>query len=193
MALELRRPVRIGAGFGFVPSKDMPDDMWANYISYIIARIINFCFDRTNNIPLEEKPDLWQALHAEVLEWRSSRPASFNTFSTTPKFGNIFPSHWMVRPWHGKYHLANLSKNMLIFVIRIVAGEQYCSVAEILLAQSKPHPDIPQFRNLNLDQDQEIIQDSSLRVCGLAFTNENIATRVNAFGPLAFCMTPKLT
>jgi hypothetical protein len=26
-----------------------------------------------------------------------------------------------------------------------------------------------------------------LKICGLAFTNDNVSARVNAFGPLAFC------
>jgi len=71
--------------------------------------------------------------------------------------------------------------------IWVVAGEQYCSVAEILLALSKPNTDILQFRILGIEQSQGIIQGHALKVCGLAFTNENIAARVNAFGPLAFC------
>ena len=33
-------------------------------------------------------------------------------------------------------------------------------------------------------------QEHALRVCGLAWTNEDIAARVNAFGPLAFCKQP---
>jgi hypothetical protein len=58
MALELRRPVRIGSGFEFVPNKDMPDDMWANYISHILARIINFCFDDASCVSLEQKTEI---------------------------------------------------------------------------------------------------------------------------------------
>jgi hypothetical protein len=60
-------------------------------------------------------------------------------------------------------------------------------VAKILLALSKPHMDNSQLRNLDLEQNRELIQENALKVCGLAFTNENIAARVNAFGPLAFC------
>jgi hypothetical protein len=35
--------------------------------------------------------------------------------------------------------------------------------------------------------DLSFAEDRALRVCGLAATNDDIAARVNAFGPLAFC------
>lgn len=31
------------------------------------------------------------------------------------------------------------------------------------------------------------VLENTLQVCGLAYTNENTAARVNAFGPLAYC------
>lgn len=37
------------------------------------------------------------------------------------------------------------------------------------------------------EDDEACIRDKALEVCGLAFTNDNVAARVNAFGPLAFC------
>jgi len=102
MALELRRPVRIGSGFEFVPSQDMDNDMWSNYISYILAKVINFCFangDGTTN--LERRGETWQVLEKEVESWRESRPENFNAFSMAEKAGNAFPSIWLLSPWHG--------------------------------------------------------------------------------------------
>jgi len=37
--------------------------------------------------------------------------------------------------------------------------------------------------------DLEFAEDRALRVCGLAWTNEDASAMVNAFGPLAFCKT----
>lgn len=37
------------------------------------------------------------------------------------------------------------------------------------------------------EDDEACIRDKALEVCGLAYTNDNVAARVNAFGPLAFC------
>jgi hypothetical protein len=42
--LELRRLVRISTGFEFVLSENASDDMWSNYVSYILSKVINFCF-----------------------------------------------------------------------------------------------------------------------------------------------------
>ena len=111
MALEIRRPVRISSRFEFLTNKDMLDDMWANCISHILARIINFCFDDAICVSLEQKTEIWQALQAEIFEWRSSRPTSFNPFSSAPKPGNVFPLIWLLRPWNGTSHLRALARN----------------------------------------------------------------------------------
>jgi hypothetical protein len=103
MALELRRPVRMGTGFEFLPSRDMADDMWANYISYLLARVINFCFGNNGDVELEDRGMAWQELKDDVVAWRSSRPESFNPFATAPKAGNAFPSIWILQPWHSKF------------------------------------------------------------------------------------------
>jgi hypothetical protein len=103
MALELRRPVRIGSGFAFVASGEMGDDMWANYMSYILAKVINFCFDEGGDLGggWEEREGNWRELEKEVEEWGENRPTSFDYFSTAAKEGNKFPSIWLLSPWHG--------------------------------------------------------------------------------------------
>jgi hypothetical protein len=64
-----------------------------------------------------------------------------------------------------------------------VAAQQYYSIAEILLTLYNPlHPGA-QFG----EPERQFAEDHALRVCGLAFTNDNVAARVNAFGPLSFC------
>jgi hypothetical protein len=57
-------------------------------------------------------------------------------------------------------------------------------MAEILLILSSPRLQNPSIEG-GLDLDR--VQDLALNVCGLAFTNESVAARVNAFGPLTFC------
>lgn len=111
MALELRRPVRMGTGFEFVPSENMTDDMWSNYISYILAKVINFCFDDMGTRTLEHRGASWQELETEVSTWRSNRPLSFNAFSTASKYGNAFVSLWLLSPWHGKFGLNCCHRN----------------------------------------------------------------------------------
>jgi hypothetical protein len=77
-------------------------------------------------------------------------------------------------------------------MIRTVAGEQYLSVAGILLELSKPQQDTPQFGIHGREESQADIEGHVLKICGLAFTNDNISARVNAFGPLAFCKSSSM-
>ena len=102
MALELRRAVRLGSEFDYSPSDDRPDDTWAHSITYILARVINFCFDTTVEMSSSERKGTCEYLSECVSDWRSNRPKSFNPFSAAPKPGNAFPSIWLLQPWHGK-------------------------------------------------------------------------------------------
>lgn len=109
VALESRRLVRFSIGFHFVPEEIMADDKWANYITFILAKTINFCFSVPANEDRGERTDRWRELSEETSSWRQKLPVTFHPFSTAPQPGNIFPSIWLLRPWH-------------------VAAEQYCSV-----------------------------------------------------------------
>jgi len=104
MALELRRPVRIGSGFAFVASGEMGDDMWANYMSYVLAKVVNFCFDDGfGGGNAGQRIEIWRKLQGEVEGWGEKRPESFYPFSTGAKEGNVFPSIWLLSPWHGNF------------------------------------------------------------------------------------------
>jgi hypothetical protein len=105
MALELRRAVRLGSKFDYAAIDDWPDDIWAHSITYILARVVNFCFDATNEMSFAERKETWEYLSECVSDWCSNRPKSFNPFSGAPKPGNAFPSIWLLRPWHGKFFL----------------------------------------------------------------------------------------
>ncbi|KAG9230251.1 hypothetical protein BJ875DRAFT_162264 [Amylocarpus encephaloides] len=159
VALECRRPTRIGFSLEHEPAEHDSETMPANKISYILATIINYCFRQTPPGEMPSKNQLsWQSLRTELTTWREQLPPVFDPFSTSNKPGNPFASLWLLQPWH-------------------VAAQQYYSVAEILLATQKP----------GLGIDRDVILYHALRVCGLAYTNENVAARVNAFGPLSFC------
>lgn len=63
---------------------------------------------------------------------------------------------------------------------------QYASIAEMLLILSSPGFEKSADRHIRMNRVQEL----ALYVCGLAFTNHSVAARVNAFGPLSFCIFP---
>ncbi|KAE8449832.1 hypothetical protein EG329_007309 [Mollisiaceae sp. DMI_Dod_QoI] len=184
VALESRRSVRFSTGFHFVPELVMADQ-WANAITFILAKTINLCFSDASNESMDERNNLWQALAAELASWRHGLPITFQPFSTASRPGNVFPSIWLLRPWHGKFiHFKSLNRADLCL---IVAAEQYCSVIEILLELSRPCSTETSLRPPAIDRSRETIVQHVLKICGLAYTNDNIPARVNAFGPLAFC------
>ncbi|KAI9729384.1 MAG: hypothetical protein M1834_006908 [Cirrosporium novae-zelandiae] len=171
VGLECRRPVRISTDFpDFQPDANVQDDMKANLITYILARIINFCFHGHHDSPLpiqKERIAEWEGLRMKLTLWTQNLPSSFEPISTACATENLFPSFWMLAPWH-------------------VSSLQYASIAEILLALYDPlyqESLEPSIRQVSLD----FIQEHVLRVCGLAWTNKDVAARVNAFGPLSFC------
>ena len=101
VALQYRRPVRTGLIFESHVTKRGGDDMIANDISYLLARIINFCFSLSSDRNSQEDRTIdWQCIHADLLEWKNGLPSSFEPVSTAPKAGNAFSSIWMLRPWH---------------------------------------------------------------------------------------------
>ncbi|KAK0636414.1 hypothetical protein B0T17DRAFT_81262 [Bombardia bombarda] len=187
VGLAYDRPVRIPSQdftslHKMITCSTISDDMRANLITYILARTVNFHFAQaqqaTHLVQVQgaESPgrvdqlhhggveSTWEELKSDVQLWTSHLPSTFEPFSLAPKRAHfdLFPSKWMIRPWH-------------------VSALQYVSIAEILLLLSCPSSTLP-------DQSRRSqIQQLTLRVCGLAFTNDNIAARVNAFGPLIFC------
>ncbi len=185
VALESRRSVRFSTGFHFVPELVMADDQWANAITFILAKTINLCFSDASNESMDERNNLWQALAAELASWRHGLPITFQPFSTASRAGNVFPSIWLLQPWHGKFiHVKGLSCADLCLA---VAAEQYYSVAEILLELSRPLSTQTPLSTTATDRSQETVVQHALKICGLAYTNDDVPARVNAFGPLAFC------
>ncbi|KUJ17910.1 uncharacterized protein LY89DRAFT_30609 [Mollisia scopiformis] len=166
VALESRRPVRFSAGFHFIPEPAMSDDKCANAITFILAKTINLCFADASTEDSTNRREPWDEIVGEVSSWRQNLPVSFRPFSAAPKPGNVFPSIWFLQPWH-------------------VASEQYYSVTEILL--SSCHSSSTSSIPFQADQNRERVVFHALQICGLAYTNDDVSARVNAFGPLAFC------
>lgn len=103
VALECRRPVRMGDNFTWEGKGELTDDMLANLMSYHLARIINFCFavHPVHTLP-GNRVLAWHDLRSDLTTWRDSLPSTFNPFSIAAKPGNAFPSLWMLQPWHSK-------------------------------------------------------------------------------------------
>lgn len=121
VGLAYHRPVRIPSQeFGSLRNRilrgSIGDDMWANLITYLLARIMNFTFSQVQHQQTSEgvagsidpnerdRETQWMELRSDLGLWASNLPASFEPFSRAPKHGNVFPSEWVTKPWHGKTH-----------------------------------------------------------------------------------------
>jgi len=101
VALESHQPVRFGEGFHFVLDAAMPDDMWANAITFVMANTIKFTFSDTNDEDLNNRAEKFQEISTLVSSWREATAVTFPPFSTAPEPGNVFPSIWQLKLCHG--------------------------------------------------------------------------------------------
>ena len=118
IGMASNRSVRIGKGFthlrDMITCDTIGDDMRANLITYILARLLNLYFTFTEASVegdgghwTDEHFATWMDLRADLTLWNEHLPAAFQPFSTAPKPGNIFTSEWMLKPWHGKIYTPN--------------------------------------------------------------------------------------
>jgi hypothetical protein len=108
------------------------------------------------------------------LSARGSLPASFDPYSTANIVGNAFRLCGCYA--HGTVGVLDRSPCLQCAQTKYfftVAAQQYCSVAELLLALVKP---------LLLDGGGGSQAFPNL---GLAYSNNDVTARVNAFGPLS--------
>lgn len=104
VALECQRPVRTNIRLDLKALGICSDSMFANIITYILARIINHCFTQDAiDEHMEQRRLDWYKLDGELKWWMESLPGSYAPFSVAAKIGNEFPSEWHLRPWHGKF------------------------------------------------------------------------------------------
>lgn len=81
-----RRPTIIDLSSCFVTSIDLhsptSDEMWANRIYYLLAKVINFAFRRSSaaEVNEEERQREWKELEAAVERWKESLPPGFQPF-----------------------------------------------------------------------------------------------------------------
>jgi hypothetical protein len=114
VGLACRRPVRIGNHAKFPQFRDVVsrpgigDDMRANLITYTLACVINLHFESKDPLSGSPSPnrieqsEQWTTLEEDLKLWRHRLPSTFEPFSLASVPGSVFPSYWMLKPWHGK-------------------------------------------------------------------------------------------
>ncbi|KAI2895519.1 transcriptional regulator family: Fungal Specific TF [Aspergillus niger] len=147
------------------------DDMdFANYITFLLGRVINRCL-AVDSPPLDIIE--WKALKADIDQWRSALPPSFDTIQTPGlKTRSNFPSIWTLRSWH------------------VSTLHYYHTAMGILwLAQPAAWPLKALQRIDDMDCLRQRLDYHATEICALAISSESASVWVNAFGPVAFCGT----
>ncbi|OQE77525.1 hypothetical protein PENNAL_c0060G05897 [Penicillium nalgiovense] len=168
VALIEQRGLMITLSDQNAPPEPTEDADFANYITFLLGKIINRCLslDSSALSPLE-----WEAMKADLDEWKSSLPPSFDTIQT-PGLGKQsgFPSVWTLRTWH------------------VSTLHYYHTAMGILwLAQPATQP----LKALQRIDDMECLRRKleyhATEICALAISSDSAPVWVNAFGPIAFC------
>lgn len=74
----------------------------ANYISYILGRVINRCLHKDGEA-LDKRE--WDSLKEDLNSWKASLPSSFGPIITPGlRGGSRFPSAWNTSKWHSTWH-----------------------------------------------------------------------------------------
>jgi len=108
VALECQRPVRINLHIDVTAAMSEPESMYANTVTYLLARVINHCFagDATGLGQFDD--DEWMELNENLNSWNENLPPSYKPYSRAPRAGNQFPSEWYLRPWHSEFQALTL-------------------------------------------------------------------------------------
>lgn len=177
VSLECRRPVRLTINLDIRTVGPQPESMHANTITYIVAQNINHCFNRgSTNQQEDSNHDEWTSLKGDLTYWKEGLPTSYEPYSRASKEGNVFPSAWYLRPWHSK--LDSSFGRQAAEANTVAAAEYYLTAQTLLL-----------LHNSDTVLDVKNVEG----LCGIAYTNESKAARVNAFGPMAFCKSSLLS
>jgi hypothetical protein len=94
-----RRPTIMDLTSCFVTSLDLEsptsDEMWANRMFYLLAKVINFAFGRASATNDQQRWNEGRELEAAVVRWRENLPPGFQPFWHAEADGgelNPFPS-----------------------------------------------------------------------------------------------------
>ncbi|KAJ5421895.1 hypothetical protein N7491_010340, partial [Penicillium cf. griseofulvum] len=163
VALIEQRGLMITLSNQNAPPEPIEDTDFANYVTFLLGKIINrfTCIE-----PLE-----WEAMKADLDKWKSSLPSSFDAIQTPGlRKESSFPSIWTLRSWH------------------VSTLHYYHTAMEILwLAQPAAQP----LKALQRINDMECLRRNleyhATEICALAFSSDSAPVWVNAFGPIAFC------
>ncbi|KPM45002.1 hypothetical protein AK830_g1518 [Neonectria ditissima] len=148
------------------------DHDYLNSITLVLGNIINATF--RDWLSVQE----WDAAFDLVQQWASTRPKRLGPFSKRPAGSGMdqgFPQVWFLQPCHA-------------------AAMHYFLVSVVILTVYANTESFPRLWTLHLLEHDQMSKDAllealALEVCGITFTNKTATVTVNAFGPIAYCLS----
>jgi hypothetical protein len=150
------------------------DDAVANWIPWIYAHVINFCFGLEEERTFEN----WEILNNQVDDWRRVLPPSFTPLfyrGRDPDPDNPFPAIWFLCEWHSKFgfqlsfllllhrfsviyscHFLNIHGNIELTSAVPVLGMQSYHMAKALLNLHRPQVPMTGIEKLSHQRTQEV-------------------------------------
>ncbi|OJJ32640.1 hypothetical protein ASPWEDRAFT_60968 [Aspergillus wentii DTO 134E9] len=167
VALIDKRSLKIDLSDRHIPPRMEGDDDLANYISYLLGKIINQCLDEQTE-PVSE--DVWECLKGELDSWKDSLRGSFDPIETPRLYGeSSFPCLWTTCGWHA-------------------SSLQYYHTAMCILCLAQPSHILNTLQHINRIKELEIkLSHHATQVCALAISSNSAPVWVNSFGPISFC------
>ncbi|KAI1497264.1 hypothetical protein F5X99DRAFT_423679 [Biscogniauxia marginata] len=146
-----------------------------NAMSLVLGRIINTMIQATASA-IEET---WETLLALVRTSLSELPRHFQPFSrvSIPLLATL-PSVRMLRNCHAAtrhYYLVSLT----ILIMQLPSSSQLEPIKNIVVEIG--------CGSIDSATKEDLLEHLALEVCGVAFTSNEPAVLVNAFGPMSFC------
>ncbi|CAI6028909.1 unnamed protein product [Clonostachys chloroleuca] len=84
---------------GKLPEESDPEEAWANYMSFLLAKLCNTCW---GDMDADTKESSRKEIKKSMDEWKSRLPASYSPWYFAREDYKPFPVLKFLSPWHGE-------------------------------------------------------------------------------------------
>ncbi|KAJ8126577.1 hypothetical protein O1611_g7062 [Lasiodiplodia mahajangana] len=146
-----------------------------NAISLVLGRIINAMIRST----AEDARNTWEVMWSYVKDWLSNLPAHFQSFSRAAVSSlSRLPTVHMLKA----FHAASRHYSLVSLAVLTIYAPTTMQVDELALRASSMG-----FLVGTVTTREDLLEHIGLEICGIAFTSNEPAVLVNAFGPISYC------
>jgi hypothetical protein len=157
----------------FPAQKGIEDDfVWADKHLCHLAEVLRFHIDNNPH----SRADRFRDLRQYQIDWDSYKPYSFAPYRDQPQQDPPFP--------HRAYAAFALPTTWLLGEVNLI-GNQYISLARIVLMEADPNPSEGRnARNKHVRDIRELV----LKICGMANSSKSMFAKEIAYAAITFCV-----